>query len=515
MRKIILTITITILVVAIFGYGNQEQERILEEVEVLNVLVPVRVFFKGDPVDGLKKEDFQIYENGKLQKIDDFQIISRKINIDKKKPLSKREKSRFFIIIFNVFDFNQDVEKGIDSFFKKIYKKTDKIVILTPERIFNIENSREMIKSLPVLKRVLKIYSKKAKNALHIMLRKLESQVNQFFESYFVDTATKVFLTNYKRIWNEYSRKYLIPDIKKFYQFADFLKNIKMDKWVIVFQQKDVFPQFKSFSRIERKIEEWITGHPTKPTTPVLEQMLERLKFEFKISYNFPLEEIKEAFFKANATFHVLLFKSFKSAQSQSQDFEFSEAVSDYENSFKTISRATGGDIVFTNKLSESLERISEKKDVHYILSYAPKETHKKKRKIKVKVKGSKRYNIFYINRIKLNPEIEEGKGQFKIDVKDFSFRDRTMKVSLIKYLRKKIKEKEKEIGLIDVSIIIMDSNSEEIVYNKSNTLEAVNPKTNITIKFNSLRKGKYHLILDLYDKLARKSRLVSKDIRI
>jgi hypothetical protein len=345
------------------------------------------------------------------------------------------------------------------------------------------------------------------------MLRKLESQVNQFFESYFVDTATKVFLANYKRIWNEYSRKYLIPDVKKFYRFADFLKNIKLDKWVIVFQQKEVFPQFKSFSRIERRIEEWISGHPTKLTTPILEQMLERLKFEFKISYNFPLEEIEEAFFKANATFHVLLFKSFKSAQSQ--DFEFSEAASDYENSFKTISRATGGDIVFTNKLSDSLDRISEKKDVHYILSYAPKETHKKNRKIKVKVISNKGYTIFYVNKIKLNPEIKEGKEQFKIDVKDFSFRDRTMKVSLTKYLRKKTKEKEKEIGLIDVSIIIIDSNSEEIVYNKSNTLEAVDPTTNITIKFNFLRKGKYHLILDLYDKLTRKSRLVSKDIRI
>jgi hypothetical protein len=53
-----------IAVFSFFVWGmSQEQEKIIEEVEVVNIEVPVRVFSKGAPVGGLKKSDFKLLVN--------------------------------------------------------------------------------------------------------------------------------------------------------------------------------------------------------------------------------------------------------------------------------------------------------------------------------------------------------------------------------------------------------------------------------------------------------------------
>jgi hypothetical protein len=495
----------------------QDQKRIVEEMDVVNVLVPVRVFHKGKPVPGLEKKNFQLFENGKLQEINTFQVFTRKIKRDSSKLVKlpgKKAPSRFFVLVFNVFDYNNDVDKAINKFFKNVYRETDKVVIVTPERTFNISNSREMLASMPVLTNMLKLYSKSAKNELNRIFKLLEDEVNRFFEVYFVDQASRTFLSNYQRLWKEFSRKYLIPDVNKFYWFADVLKRVNMEKWVIVFQQREVFPQFKARSRIKKRIQDWIDGHPMKPTTPLLEQLLYKMDYIFKVSENFPLEKIQEAFFRANATFHVLLFRSSKS--DISQDFEYKEAVSDYENSFRSISRATGGDVILTNKLVESLDQVSRRQDVYYILSYAPKEIDHKNRKIKVKVSdenGTRKLNVFYIKNLQLNPEVAQEDEGKKVDVANFSFKQRLLTFSLVNYLQGKIKEK--TIGVVEVRVMLMDSKTETVVFDQAKILEAKEAQTTIRIPFNALKKGKYHLILDLTDKLSNQSRIFTEKVRI
>ena len=57
------------------------QETVQEEVSVVNIEVPVRVYYKGKPVPDLKKSDFLLYENGKLQEINGCNRFLRKIRI--------------------------------------------------------------------------------------------------------------------------------------------------------------------------------------------------------------------------------------------------------------------------------------------------------------------------------------------------------------------------------------------------------------------------------------------------
>lgn len=76
------TLILYLLVFSLFFYpgipGNaqpqhqQSHEKIVEEVDVTNVEVAVRVFLKGEPIPGLKKEDFKLFVNGKEKGIHGF-----------------------------------------------------------------------------------------------------------------------------------------------------------------------------------------------------------------------------------------------------------------------------------------------------------------------------------------------------------------------------------------------------------------------------------------------------------
>jgi hypothetical protein len=507
-EKALLKIAVTTIVLSLFSFtGLSQQKPIVEEVEVVNIVIPLRVFYKGVPVDGLQKKDFQLYENGKLQSINVFQKITRKIKKDSRQFVADRDeirKKRFFVLVFNVFDYTKDVSKGIDYFFSNIYHKNDRVAIVTPERTFNIENSKEMIASLPVLKKVLKTYSRKAKFELGKVLKNLENEVVSFGSDGNLTGRTILsFFVKFEHLWNYYARKYLIPDVSEYYRFAEFLKDIKDEKWVIVFQQREVFPQLRELSKIEAWIESYVQRWRH------IQIKFQRFKQMFQIAKNVPLDKIKEVFFKANATFYVLLLRTRQ--DTFSRNLKYNEVASDFEESFKAISEATGGDTVLSNKLTQSLQRISEHKDVYYILSYRPAELHNENRKIKVKIKEHKDFQTYYVKNYRMNPESPEDKNILKIDIRDFSFKEHRLNFSIVNYFHKQLKEK--KTGLIEVKIMIMDSTTGQVVYEKTQTLKTNESQTEIGVELNFLKKGDYHLLLDIRDRLNGESRIFNRVI--
>ena len=57
---------------------SQEDLKLKETVEVLQVEVPVRVFYKGNLIADLNKEDFRLYEGKNRQTIDGFYVKRKK-----------------------------------------------------------------------------------------------------------------------------------------------------------------------------------------------------------------------------------------------------------------------------------------------------------------------------------------------------------------------------------------------------------------------------------------------------
>lgn len=86
-----------------------------------------------------------------------------------------------------------------------------------------------------------------------------------------------------------------------------------------------------------------------------------------------------------NFTTHMLLLKS--ATDIVDQDFDLREVSSDYEDCLKSISLSTGGQAIFSDRLSESLDKVASKEDYYYLLWYTPEDRTEKERQIEVKVK--------------------------------------------------------------------------------------------------------------------------------
>ncbi len=88
---------------------EEKQERIVEQVSVTNVEVPVRVLYKGKPATGLTIDDFEIYEDKKKMKIHAFYEKKKTIKLNVKDGDTTTEtvysvKPRTHVLVFSITD---------------------------------------------------------------------------------------------------------------------------------------------------------------------------------------------------------------------------------------------------------------------------------------------------------------------------------------------------------------------------------------------------------------------------
>jgi len=492
------------------------QEKPQEEVTVIAVEVPVRVIHKGKVVKNLKKEDFEIYENGVKQEITAFEVHSRKISIPKEispEEMKIRPKRRLFILIFNIFDYNEAVGEGIDYFFENFFHPGDRLIILTEDRLLNIEIGKSLSGMILDLKETLKKYKListfntfKSFRELRFEGDKLLSAFRGEFGSGNIDRFILEFYENYRRIWADYRKQFIMPDTDLFQSIIKRAKQIEGEKWAICFQQREMFPKLKNASRLDNEISGWI-GSQLDPIKQMMARTVQAKQWElqrsFDISGNFPTELLKNLFMEANITFHLILMKPFRTVFSR--DFELREVAQDYEACFKEISFSTGGHTTFSNKVSEALKEAAETEDYYYLLVYSPKEDQSvKKREIEVKVKkiGAKVIHLKHFFEKEAPP----------ISITDFKAGKKTIKFSLINYKMTKIKEK--ITGIADIKITLFDENSEK-VFSEGKTLNLFKKETFISLNFNQLTSGSYFIIIQVIDKISNEIDIFSSAIEL
>ena len=116
MRKGIFVFGTLILILFLSG------QEIQEEAIAINIEVPVRVFTKGKFVEELNLEDFEVYEDGVLHKVEALYLV-KKIVIDREeteldKKLARRiylpEVSRTFVLVFELMDYFPKIEETLE-----------------------------------------------------------------------------------------------------------------------------------------------------------------------------------------------------------------------------------------------------------------------------------------------------------------------------------------------------------------------------------------------------------------
>ncbi|MCK4763386.1 MAG: hypothetical protein KAW12_14400 [Candidatus Aminicenantes bacterium] len=504
----------------------QEEEKIREEVSVTNVEVPVRVFYKGKAVETLTRKDFKLFEDKKLQAINGFYLKRKKIKIQNIGLTTQKQEAepvppRFFVLVFRLTSYNDEIKKGVEHLFEKVLRDEDHIMAFVNDKTLLLNKSYQKIKRRDILDQVLREESVRANQRLVAYFVKIQRMLNitktelkmEDGEGRRVGTAATPnqllnFLQKYLDTWKEYKKKYLLPDIDKYYNFANFLEQIEKEKWVINFYQIEMFPKMKASGELRRQIEqimnELMVGRSEDIVySRLMMGMLARIDQALNVAEDLAADEISKLFYKVDATCHSIFCGVQKEALSQ--DLEFKRISTDIENSLREITSKTGGALIASNDLESALHSISEKEDVYYMLTYAPDEP-RKKGLIRIEV-NNKKYKVVYDDKMRADYIKEYIKKKMArnpaVQLDEISFKEKTLKMAISKFLMWESGGKEE--GKISVRVRIKDTDA-RVIFDRSRFLVPEKKITTISIGFDWLAKGQYNVIVDVTDMLTGKT---------
>ena len=497
----------------------QEQDKPLKEkVKVVNVEVPVRVYYKGKPVDNLTKDDFKIFENKKIQTINGFFIKRKKIgtqppgmNIDLKK-----KEPRFFVLIFRTTNYNHELEKGLEYLFGNIIRETDQILVFANNKSFSFNRLENKDDIKAEIKRVVTEESRSERSTMFQFIKQIEQQfdMDKFkIELRRVSTVSdrgsgfqgeyyfiREFLTRYLFGWNQYKTHFLIPDKEKYYNLAKFLENIKGEKWIINFFQMELFPNIVISNDVKRLlrslINEWrISTNAEKVNfARIIDKLLTDIDRAHQISNDFPAEEIGKLFNKVDTICHSVFIRT--DLPSISNDSEYLHKANDLESNLRELTKKTGGLLVASKKLEPALDSICQNVDLYYLLTYAPNHSEIVGN-IQVKVNKQK-YKVIYDETIRFGlikqlQEDEKIEGP-PVKIKDISFEKKHLTIVLTDFhLKKGIG------GKLEIRIQI--KNKQDIaIFDQTKNLNAQQKKIKISLNFSGIDQGKYDIVVDVKD---------------
>jgi len=520
-RNAIRWCTIGILLGGLFA-APQEDEVVRETVRVVNVEVPVRVYHKGTPVDNLTKADFRLYEDRKLQTINTIMLKRKTIKIQEMELNADQKKSyapRYFVLVFRITHYNDAIKEGIKHVFGKILRESDQLLVFVNNQTAAFNDLSDKTSIREQIHQMLEVESLAARNQMLQYLKSIERELDvtkfnmemirgggvrgpdQPYQDYI-----KNFFDKYLMVWNDYKKRYLIPDIDKYYNFSRYLKNIDKEKWVINFYQFEVFPKIMISSEAMRKIRTFVAGWQAgeNPELIVYARLISRqmaeIEKELSISKDFPSEEVAKIFHNVDTTFHSIFMTT--SMATLSQDLEYKRVASDLESSLREITERTGGDLVVSNKLATALDQISEVTDIYYILTYAPTNPDKVG-KIRIKL-NNRKYKAVYSPNLRMGylgeyVQAKDITGK-PVQIKNLNFADHKLSLSISDFHYAK-----NQGGKLTIRIQIKNRQGIAVFDEKKN-IDASEQEVQLALNIGGIRAGHYDIVVDVVDLFTQKS---------
>jgi len=489
-------------------------------VDVTDFEVPVRVFYKGKMIDNLTRDDFLLYEGEKPQKINGFYITRRKIKIREEEPArqgSEAVKPRYFALVFKVTDFNDQLKKGIDFLFANLFRKSDELLIFVNDKTFFVKNLKNKDAAGKMIKKILSSECLKAKQRLTRVLDKINTELSytRFSQILAANRMSQPavemikFLENYLLIWDNYRLKYLTPSVDDYYNFARYLQKIDKEKWVINFYQIEMFPKLKRTGEMMQSIKNLISQlqGSNRGEDVFHSRALSNLLMKISVSLNavtdFPSEEISKLFYKVNTVFHSIFINTTKPILSQ--DLEYRRVSSNLENSFREITERTGGSLIASGNISQSVTRLTEKEDILYMLTYTPEEG-KKVGKIRIETKNPD-YKVIYDDnmRDKYIARYFRKKEALKpsVAIDEATLNGKVLFVKIRDYFWRM--ENGRRLGKMKIHIQVVNSLG-RVFFDQAKTIVADKKSFSVSLNLKNMEKGDYSIVVDVLDLLTDKT---------
>jgi len=401
-KKMFLFLAIPILSITLLS------QEVSEEVIVINIEVPTRVFRSGAFVDNLTIDDFLIYENGVPQSLEAVYLV-------KKRAIKRREEkkrfapktSRDFFLFFEISEYTPKVGDAVDFFYQNVIIPGDNLIVITPMKTYRLTNialeskSKEELASR--LKEILRTDATMGYSEYRSELRELVGltkalsaedisgsrnpikQLDNFTSAQYSDLPLDKKLMRYSEILHRVENLRRVNQ-QRLLDFARILKNKEGQKYVFLFYQREFIPQIEP-----RIIDQFMTVYQNQPN---ILRSLSGLFEIFKRNVSFDVDLVKQAYADASISIHFLFITT---PAEHIHGVYFQEQSEDIYSAFKEMARATGG-FFESSANTEALFKQAVEASENYYLLYYPPQNYKGDRKfkeIKVRVKNEK-YKVIH-----------------------------------------------------------------------------------------------------------------------
>ena len=331
----------------------------------VNIEVPVRVYSRGEVVGDLKIEDFELYDDGKLQKIDALYFLkhSEITRMESREelpgdiPVIQPDTQRHFVLIFQMMKYLPEVGEALDYFFKDVLQKDDTLVVMSPLKTYQFKKDAFQITPLVAFADQLK--------------KKLKKDIQNYSFEYrnllrgIIDGTAGDPLAALRRM-----RDHIYLDPVRVKRFASFLNGLEGQKHVILLFQNELMPFPKTDAITLDMIQE--SGLNVEEIRNYFAESSIHFHFSFITRRENQILDISRQF-------------SFESTQ-----LEFIEFKQDLFSVFKDIADTTGGVTDSSYNARISFEKAVEAVENYYLLYYTPSNyrTDGKYHTITLKIKG-------------------------------------------------------------------------------------------------------------------------------
>ena len=364
---------------------------IQHEVIVRNIEIPVQVYDGTTFVSNLMIDDFELYENGKLQKIRALYLVDKNQikRMDAETdfmPLTSRK----FYFIFQMTDYKPKIKETLDYFFTDIYRPDDTLEIITPMKEYSLtsdalrSNSKKNVIEYisTVIRKDLEVGNSRYK-ALIQSLRRIASKLtvlessgtamddrnvgiglNDHLDQYKADLIS----VNHLRKVNE----------AQFLRYAKVLKQIDAQKYVFIFYEREYLPELRNqtFSHDSTKYQDQIN------IISSLQEISELISRGFDLN----LDRLIQAYADSNILFNFIFMDNKLQTKSR---IAMRDQSKDIIRILTQVAESTGGARSKSGDPYEAFKFAASAINSRYILYYSPKNyvPDGKFREIKLKIK--------------------------------------------------------------------------------------------------------------------------------
>ena len=377
MKKYLFYILIFVFYLSVFSQDIQH------EAIAVNIEVKVRVFKGKKFIDNLTISDFEVFENGDLQKIESVYMV-KKTSIERQEAnretgVEKRQLvpqvSRLFVLIFELRNVLPKVEEAVQYFFREVIMPGDRLMIATPFKTYNMKMN--VLDKMPREVIAKQLIDKVRMGVLSPPL--MNRDVNDFKD--LSDDADES-IDDMSGMLNYMGQRYM--DERRILDFAEYLKHEPGQKNVYMFLQQDLLDYAQSdMNSIE--VADFMGA-------------LDWMNFMSTIaSYShIPPKKIKRAFADSSILFQFIYIKKDPNVDIPMGQPIRGSTMSMLDTSvgmfdtFKDLAQATGGLTDVSINPAASFRAAVDSSENYYLLYYSPKEykSDGSFKNIKVKVKG-------------------------------------------------------------------------------------------------------------------------------